>query len=277
MLLAVTAAASWPIAGRRASLRTLMNQPVAPFRIIGNIYYVGVSGVSSFLIATPEGAILVDGGLKESAPHIARSIASLGFRITDVKYLLNSHLHYDHAGGFAELKRRSGAVMVMGVDAPWLMKGSDDVPPVQVDRLIADGDTVQVGGTTLVAHLTPGHTRGCTTWTTTTIDDGRPYRVVIHCSTNTIDTGRIVGNPRYPEVVADYEHTFDAVRKMPCDVFLHVHPQQFDMFRKRTRLRPGAPNPFVDPTALARHNEESEREFRMELARQQAELARGTF
>lgn len=271
LLAFVIALASWPVAYGRVQPRVLLRQPFHPFRVIGNVYFVGLSGVSAFLISTPEGSILLDGTFKESAAQIADNIATLGFRLTDVKYLLNSHVHYDHAGGLAELKRRSGARMVASsADGYWLQIGGTEVPPVVVDRIINDGETLQVGDTTLTARITPGHTPGCTTWTMTTVENGQAYRVVFYCSTATVDTGPIVGTEaRYPGVLSDYERSFRILRALPCDVFLHDHPDQFDMHRKRKQMKPGAPNPFVDPGALRRHVDESEQEFRAELARQQ--------
>ena len=271
LLAFVTVLASWPLAYGRVEPRVLLRQPFHPFRVIGNVYYVGLSGVSSFLISTPAGSILLDGTFKESASQIADNIAALGFRLSDVKYLLNSHVHYDHAGGLAELKRRSGARMVASrADGYWLQIGGADVPPVVVDRTVDDGDTLQLGGTTLTARITPGHTPGCTTWTMTAFENGKPHDVVFYCSTATVDTGRIVGSKaRYPGVVADYERSFQVLRNLPCDVFLHDHPDQFDMHRKRKQMKSDGPNPFVDSAALRRHVDESEREFRAELARQE--------
>jgi metallo-beta-lactamase class B len=274
LLAFVTVLASWPVAYGRVDPRVLSRQPFHPFRVIGNVYFVGLSGVSSFLIATPEGSILLDGTYKESATQIARNIAALGFRVNDVKYLLNSHVHNDHAGGLAELKRLSGARMVASSgDGRWLQAGGPEVPPVIVDRMIGDGETLELGGSTLTARITPGHTPGCTTWTMTTTENGQSYRVVFYCSTATVDTGSIVGSEaRYPGVMADYERSFRILRDLPCDVFLHAHPDQFHMHDKRKHLKAGGPNPFVDPTALRRHVDESEREFRAELARQRSEL-----
>jgi len=273
LLALVTVLASWPVAYGRVEPRVLLRQPFHPFRIISNVYYVGLSGVSSFLIATPQGSILLDGTFKESASQIADNITALGFRLTDVKYLLNSHVHYDHAGGLAELKRRTGAQMVASSgDGRWLQIGGGDVPAVVVDRIIADGETLQVGDTTLTARITPGHTPGCTTWTMTTVENGQTYRVVFYCSTATLETGAIVGaKARYPGVVADYERSFRILRTLPCDVFLHAHPDQFDMHRKRKQMKSGAANPFVDRGALRRHVDASEQEFRAELARQRSE------
>jgi metallo-beta-lactamase class B len=155
-----------PMAQQTSDERAAWNRPFQPFHLIGNIYYVGATGVSAFLIVTPGGSFLLDGGLPETAPQIARNVAELGFRLSDVKYLLNSHAHFDHAGGLAELKRLSGATMVASTgDAPALRAGGPAMPAVSVDRIVGDGEALRLGDTTLTAHVTPGHTQGCTTWT----------------------------------------------------------------------------------------------------------------
>ena len=247
--------------------RKAWNVPVAPSHIIGNVHYVGAAGVSAFLIVTTEGSILLDGGLPETAPLIARNIEALGFRLRDVKFLINSHAHYDHAGGLAELKRLTGAVMIAsGPDASALSAGASDMPPIVIDRVVDDGDTVQLANAALTAHVTPGHTKGCTTWTMTTSDGARPYRVLFYCSTSVVD--RLVGNTGYPQIVIDYEHTFERFRTMSADVFLANHPGFFEMERKRKAMTPGAANPFVDPGELQRFVTTSEQDFREALARQ---------
>jgi metallo-beta-lactamase class B len=247
--------------------RKAWNVPVAPFHILGNVHYVGAAGVSAFLIVTTEGSILLDGGLPETAPLIARNIEALGFRLRDVKFLINSHAHFDHAGGLAELKRLTGAVMVAsGPDASTLSAGARDMPPIVVDRVVDDGDSVQVANATLTAHVTPGHTRGCTTWTMTTSDGAMAYRVLFYCSTSVVD--RLVGNTRYPQIVIDYEHTFKRLRTMSADVFLANHPGFFAMEQKRNAMTSGAANPFVDPGELQRFVATSERDFREVLARE---------
>jgi metallo-beta-lactamase class B len=269
LMVLLTAVAAWSSVGERYDdLRVVWNQPFHPFRTVGNIYYVGVAGISSFLIVTPEGSILLDGALKESAPLIANSISELGFRLRDVKYLLNSHVHYDHAGGLAELKRRSGAQMVAsGINAKYLAIGNEDVPAVGVDRVLDDEQTIRLGDTTMTAHITPGHARGCTTWTTTTVENGSRYRVLFYCGTSIV--APLVGNQSYPEIVADYERSFEMLRGMSADVFFEMHPFRFDMDRKLRRVKAGAPNPFVDPTELGRFVDQSEREFRERLAAEQ--------
>jgi metallo-beta-lactamase class B len=251
--------------------RAVWNQPFVPFRVIGNIHFVGATGVSSFLIVTPEGSILLDGALPETVPHITRHIASQGFRLADVKYLLNSHAHYDHAGGLAELKKLTGAALLASSgDAPALTAGDPDMPAVIVDRILNDGDTVQLGDTVLTARITPGHTKGCTTWTMTTTEGGKRYNVVFYCSTSVVD--RLVGNTDYPNIVADYERTFKTMRTIPSDVFLANHPDFFRMADKRKQITPDGPNPFVDPGEMSRFVDESERQFRATLAKEQAAL-----
>ncbi len=248
------------------------NIPFAPFHIIGNIHYVGASGVSSYLITTPAGAILLDGGLPETAPLIEKSIAELGFRVRDVKLLLNSHAHFDHAGGLAALKKASGAQLVASsADAKSLRAGGRQQPAVAVDRVVKSGEDIELGGTRLTAHVTPGHTPGCTTWSMTTTDAGKPYRVVFYCSTTVVD--RLVGNVAYPSIVSDYERSFPALRALPADVFLAPHPMQFQMAAKRERMSAGAPNPFIDPSELRRYVDQSEQQFREALARERQEAA----
>jgi metallo-beta-lactamase class B len=268
-LLAVLAAR--PVAQQTADQRAQWNLPFAPFHLIGNVHYVGAAGVSAFLIVTPDGSILLDGGLPETASQIAANITTLGFRLRDVRFLLNSHAHFDHAGGLAELKRMTGASLVASSGDAAALKagGGPDMPPLVVDRIVNDGETVRLGDATLTAHVTAGHTKGCTTWTMTTTDGGRAYRVVFYCSTSVVD--RLVGNPGYPQIVADYERTFKALRAIPSDVFLGPHPDFFGMAEKRKRMTAGGPNPFVDPEEMGKYIDSSERQFRAALAKEQSQ------
>lgn len=261
--------------------RAEWNQPVEPFRIIGNVYYVGVTGVAAYLIATPKGHVLLDGGFPETALIIEKNIAALNFRVQDVKYLLNSHAHYDHCGGLAALKRASGAQMVASrADAEVLESGRHQnysipdslFPRVKVDRRIGNGDTVQLGGVTLTAVLTPGHTKGCTTWTTRVQELGKTYDVVFYCSTSAPGYP-LVNNARYPEIVSDYEQSFAALRQLPCDVFLAPHGSFFHLMEKRAEMAKGGANPFVDSSELRAWVDQSEQEFRDELKSQQAAKA----
>jgi metallo-beta-lactamase class B len=258
--------------------RESWNKPFPPFRIIGNLYYVGASGVSSFLIATPEGNILLDGGLIETASQIERNVAALGFRMQDVKYLLNSHAHYDHCGGLAELKRASSARMVASAaDASTLSSGFQQsygpgqsatrFPAVKVDRLVSDGETVSVGGARLTAHITPGHTKGCTTWTMPVSENGKTYQVIFYCST-TVAGNQLIQNPKYPRIVDDYEHSFAVLRSMQCDLFLAPHPEFFRMSEKVERRARGGSNPFIDRLELPEFVKQSQESFEEELAKQ---------
>lgn len=269
------------LAQNSARMRSEWNQPVKPFRIIGNVYYVGASGVSAFLIATQNGSILLDGGLPETAPLIEKSIAALGFQVSSIKYLLNSHAHYDHCGGLAELKRLSGAEMISSEgDRQTLTTGHQlsygpgqreaYFPPVSVDKIIHDGERVSLGSVVLTAHLTPGHTKGCTTWSMLAFKGGKTHQIVFYCST-TVAGNQLVKNRKYPEIVADYEHSFTKLRSLPCDVFLAPHPGFFHRDEKFKRLLTGDRDAFVDPTELRRFVDASELSFREELQRQQAE------
>jgi metallo-beta-lactamase class B len=266
------------------------NEPVAPFRIIGNVYYVGASDVTSFLIVTPAGDILLDGGLAQTAPQIEANIQSLGFKPGDVKTLLNSHAHFDHAGGLAELQKNTGAKLVaMDGDAQQLTRGghgdfffgdADLFPAITPHRVIHDGETVSLGGTTLTAHLTAGHTRGCTTWTMTAKEAGELYHVVFVCSASVLDGYELVARPghpaSYPGIADDYEKSFRIWKSLPCDVFLGAHGQFFDLTEKREAQEKGAPkNPFIDPAGYHAYVSQKEADFQKEFERQKGLAAGG--
>lgn len=250
--------------------------PSAPFQVIGNIYYVGPIGVSSFLITTPDGHFLIDGGIPQTPKLIEANIAALGFSIGDVRYLLSSHAHADHAGGLAQMKRDSGAIFAASAaDKPILEAGRISYgpsanwrfPPVRVDRILADGDTLTLGGVTLTAHLTPGHTPGCTSWSLDVRGaDGAPHRAFITCS-ETVAGQRLVPES-YPGMVQDYRTTFARVRAIEADVFLGSHGGFFDLEGKRARQLAGDANAFVDPDGLQTYNDAMEAAFNAELARE---------
>jgi len=259
-ILVLAANAFSPIAAQAQSedWRVAWNRPVEPFRVVGNVYYVGVANVTSILIATPEGHILLDGGFPESAPPIAAAIAKLGFRIEDVKVLLSSHAHADHAGGLAELKRLSGARLYAGAaDVPSLAAGgkgdfrwgdSLPFPPVVADVAVEDGATVELGGVTLVAHHTPGHTRGNLTWTLRVQDGGRMLDVVIAGSMSAPGYKLAGAGESYPGIAADFAKSLAMLKALPCDVYLTLHGHEFGLNAKRERLAAGAmENPFADP------------------------------
>ena len=258
-----------------------MNRPVAPFRIADNLYYVGASDVTVFLFTTPAGDILLDGGFAETAPQVLANIRRLGFDPRDVRLLLGSHAHFDHAGGFAALRRATGAKLVaMQQDVPLLLSGGRDdwdgfssktrFDPIRPDSIIHDGAVIQLGGTKLVAHVTPGHTPGCTTWTTTLSSGGRRRSAVFMCSLS-VPGYKLVGNSGYPTIASDYVRAFNTVRALPCEFFFGSHGSFFDLTRKSAewRAHPGAdPNPFIDPAGCAAYVNQSEAAFRKTLSDQ---------
>ena len=253
------------------------NHPVAPYRIASNLYYVGTNYLASFLFVTPKGDILLNPDYEQSVPLIRDSVEKLRFRFSDIKIILISHAHDDHAAGCALAKRLAGAkLMVMDADVAEIESGGGNDfqyhqhwAPAKVDRVLHDGDTVQLGGLTLTAHLTPGHTKGCTTWTTELRDGGRLYHVVIVGSANVNPGYKLVGNRAYPQIAADYEKTFRVLRSLPCDIFLGAHGEYYNMDEKLRRLRPGGVNPFVDPSGYRMFVEQHEQLFRQKLAAQQ--------
>jgi metallo-beta-lactamase class B len=265
--------------GQYAKATPEWNQPVKPFRIIGNIYYVGASEVSSFLITTPNGHILLDSGFAETVPLIAEGIKHLGFKIEDVKILINSHAHYDHAAGLAELKRLTGGrLMLSEPDAAQVANGGKGdfqwgdtltYEPARTDRILHDKDRVELGGVTMIARLTPGHTKGCTTWLTKVTEDGKTRHVVFVGST-TAPGYTLVDNPRYPNIVADYEYTFRLLRSLPCDVFLGPHGSFFKLKEKAQRLDRGEkPNPFIEDKSYRMFLDRTEKSFLELLSKQE--------
>jgi metallo-beta-lactamase class B len=240
--------------------------PTKPFNVIGNIYYVGVTDPSgkgtqdsvAYLITTPEGHILLDTQYDETVPLIRDNVQKLGFRIQDVKIMINSHAHTDHMAGHFRMKELTGAeVVISEKDAIVLADGgvtdfrSDGRQlwkPMKADRIIQDGDTVSLGGVTLTAHLTPGHTKGCTTWTMVTRDGGRDYNVVIACGVRAQQNVPLLGNRKYPEIADDFHGSFATLRRLPCDVFLGVHGSWFNLADKaKRREQASGPNPFINP------------------------------
>jgi metallo-beta-lactamase class B len=255
--------------------------PFPPHRIIGNVYYVGSKDLAAFLITTPQGHILINSSLITSVPQIRKSVEQLGFRFSDIKILLISHAHIDHCAGSAQIKQLTGAkYMVMAPDVPEVEDGgksdfqygkSADMlfPPAKVDRVLHDGDEVRLGNVVLTAHLTAGHTRGCTTWTLKVIDQGRTYNVVIVGSPNVNPGYKLVNNSRYPQIAQDYEQTFRTLKSLPCDVFLGAHGGYYDMQEKFARIRTGSPNPFIDPDGYKSYVADREQAFYTELKKQQ--------
>jgi metallo-beta-lactamase class B len=255
-------------------------EPFPPFHIAGNLYYVGSKALANYLIVTPQGLILINSDLEDNVPMIRASIEKLGFKFADIKILLISHAHWDHVAGSAMIKKMTGTeYMVMDGDVSVVESGGTtdfeygglpetSFPATKVDRVLHDGDTVQLGGTQLVAHLTPGHTRGCTTWSMKVKEAGKTYDVVIIGSPNVNEGYKLIGNTVYPKITEDYERTFKVLRSLPVDYFLGAHGNYFDMEAKHARLKKGTPSPFIDPKGYKEYVAQREQAFRSELAKQ---------
>jgi len=253
-----------------------------PFRIAGNLHYVGSEDLASYLIATPSGLILINSSLEVSVPLIRKSVESLGFRFTDIKILLISHAHSDHCGGSAEIIKQTGAkYYVMAGDVSVVESGgrtdfqygaqkSMHYPPAHVDRVLHDGDTVSLGGTVLTARLTPGHTRGTTTWTLDEPEGGRVLHVVIVGSPNVNPGYKLIGNKVYPQIAIDYKRGFAVLDGLPCDIFLGAHGSYFDLIGKYASWKDGDKNAFIDPAGYKAYISDREQAFHKELQRQSA-------
>jgi metallo-beta-lactamase class B len=234
-----------------------------PHRIIGNIYYVGTNTLSSFLIATPQGHILIDSTYERNVPTIAKSVSDLGFKFSDVKILLGNHAHGDHQEGDALVKQMTGAqVMAMAEDVPLLQAMKPGGKEHPIDRVLHDGDAVTLGGTTLIAHLTSGHTPGCTTFTTTAQDGGKTYNVMFGCS---LRPPAVLT----PALVDQFNRTFKTVRALPCDVQLGDHGAQYNMQEKYAKMKEGSPNPFINPASCTLEADVEEAMLNAILAEQQ--------
>ena len=255
-------------------------EPFPPFHIAGNLYYVGSKGLANYLVTTPEGNILINSDLQANVPLIEASIEKLGFKFKDTKILLISHAHWDHDAGSAIIKEMTGAAyMVMDADVPVVESGGKtdfqygNTPanlyrPTKVDRVLHDGDEVRLGGTALVAHLTPGHTKGCTTWTMQVTERGKTYNVVIVGSPNVNPGYKLVNNTAYPQIAEDYERMWRVLKSLPCDIFLGAHGGYFGLEEKYPHLKGGDANPFVDPDGYKKYISQKEQDFLIELARQ---------
>jgi metallo-beta-lactamase class B len=251
------------------------NDPFPAHRVMDNLYYVGTSMLSSFLITTPEGHILVSSNYEASVPVIQASVAELGFDFSDIEILISGHAHPDHIEGDALVKELTGAEVVVGrreVPAVRAFRtpAGESLP---IDRIVDDGDTVTLGGTTLTAHLLPGHTQGCLAWSLELEESGRPYYALIECSLNG-QFLQYVDNDEYPEIVGDMRATYAKARALPAEVFVSSHGVFYGLDEKYAELearRAGDPNPFVDPAGYQAHVDEFERIFEQTLARQLAE------
>jgi metallo-beta-lactamase class B len=256
------------------------NQPFPAHRVIANVYYVGASDLATFLITTSAGHFLINSGFEETVPLIQAGVEKLGFHFQDVKILLTGQAHIDHVGGHALARKLTGArVLVMAGDDGLVASGGvGDFQydkqarwkPCPVDHVLHDNETVSLGGVTLVARHTPGHTKGCTTFTLTADDHGKPYHVVIVGSANANTGYRLVNNAEYPEIAEDFARTFRVLKSLECDVYLGSHGSYYGMAEKFARLKAGAQNPFVDPQGYKDFVAQREQTFLADLASQRA-------
>ena len=250
-LAALFAALTVPAAAQTTEDRTQDRVAFPAHTIIGNIHYVGTGTLNSFLFTTPQGHILINTNFEETVPLLQASIEKLGFKMSDVKIILGSHAHGDHMQADAMVKELTGGAQVMAMEQDVAALKGMKAPsgkPHPIDRVLKDGDTVTLGGTTLTAHLTPGHTRGCTTWTTRIVEQGKPLNVVIACG-GLQENARLVNNTNYPEIADDFARSVKKYRTLPADVFLASHSWFWDLAGKHKRLASGAkPNPYIDPS-----------------------------
>jgi metallo-beta-lactamase class B len=270
-------------AEQRAQFHGPYSQPEEAFRLIGNIYYVGAKNIASYLVTTPQGHILIDTGTTEMTPVITTNIEKLGFKVRDIKIMLSSHAHFDHIGGHAAMKKLTGArVMAIRQDAEALEAGKDLSPlgdegwaPVKVDRVLKDGDTVTLGGATLRAIWAPGHTPGCTVWTTSVPDGGRSYAVAIFGCGGPNGGVKLVGNQRFPTLVDDTMATFRKLKMLKPDIYVNGHPQML-FAGKIDRMKGGErPHPLLDPQsqAWAKMLDEAEANFTKRVQAERAQSA----
>jgi len=256
------------------------NEPYPPFKIGEGLYYVGGSDYASYLIATKDGLIVIDAGDATVGKQVVRNIRALGFDPAKVKILLNTHEHFDHAGGFGEVKRAApgatlyasaadGAIIAAGGKGDPFLKGARfEYEPVKPAVTLKDGQTVSLGGWTLRAHLTPGHTPGCTTWTFPVTVSGKVRQALDHCSSSVLPGYRLGRTETYPGQTADYEKSFAVWKNLPCEVFIASHGRFFDMKAKRAALDAGKADAFVDPDGCRKFYAAAEAAFRAELKKQ---------
>jgi metallo-beta-lactamase class B len=253
-----------------------MTTPFPPHKVIGNIYYVGTRSLAVFLIVTPQGNILINSTYERNVPAIQKSVEALGFKFSDIKILLGSHAHGDHQEGDALVKQLTGAqVMALAEDVPALEAMKPGGKPHPIDKVLHDGDTVALGGTALVAHLTPGHSRGCTTWTLKAQENGKSYDVVIIGSFGTNPGFKLVNNAEVPGIADEFRRAFKVARALPCDVPLGSHPGMYNMEAKYAKIAAGGANPFIDPAGYTLEVDIDEAMFLAVLAEQQKAATSG--
>ncbi len=258
------------------------SKPFPPFRIAGNLYYVGSEDLASYLVVTPQGNILINSNLEANVPQLQKNVEHLGFRFNDTKILLISHAHRDHCSGSALVKKLTGAqYFVMDADVPVVESGGKadfqygarpdmQFPPVHVDHELHDEETVQLGETVLMAHLTAGHTKGTTTWTMDLKDGNKIYHVVIVGGQDVNPDYKLVGNSTYSLIADDFAQGFEALKSFPCDIFLGAHGSYFDLETKYARMKKGDKDAFIDPIGYKNYIDEREKAFQTELAKQSA-------
>jgi metallo-beta-lactamase class B len=247
--------------GKNAFAGIDWNAPFPAHKIVGNVYFVGSEQLGSFLITTPAGHILINSDYEETIPVIKASVEKLGFKFSDIKILLGSHAHPDHMSGDALFKELTGArVMVMEQDVPALRNMRQGGKEHPMDRILKDGDTVELGGVTLTAHLTAGHTQGCTTWTLKAEEGGKVYDVVVVGSLS-LNAANLVNNTAYPRIADDFRRSFATMRTLKADVFTGSHNGFYQMTQKYAKLVAGGPNPYIDPAGYRALIDSSERAF----------------
>lgn len=273
LLLCGGAIASEPVLPQLQAYETVdsWRQPVPPFALADNSWYIGTEGLSAVLVKTPEGAVLIDGGMPQAADMLLQRMRALGVAPADLKLILHSHAHIDHIGPLAAVKRATGARMVGTAESAVLLArgGGDDIhygdelvfPPVTVDRIVMDGEVVSLGGMAFTAHFTPGHTPGSTSWTWQDQRDGKPLRIA-YVDSLSAPGYRLLANPRYPRIVEDYRRTFAVVRALPCDLLLTPHPGGSGWTPGETRA------PHARPMTCGAYADGAERALDAELARQ---------
>lgn len=274
VLLVSPAFAAGPVLPQATGYQTreAWRQPVAPFRIAEHTWYIGTEGLSALLVTTPDGAVLIDGGLAQAADMLLANVAATGTAPGAIKLMLHSHAHGDHAGPLAAIKRATGATLVSNAESAVLLArgGSDDIhygdqilyPPAQADRLVQDGENVELGGTTFTVHFTPAHTPGSMSWTWTDTRDGQPLRIAYADSLSAPDY-RLLGNPRYPHIVEAYRRGFAAVRALPCDLLIAPHPEGVGWTPAATG------NPHPRPTSCRDYADQAEQALDQLLGKQQ--------
>ena len=253
-----------------------------PFRIAGNLYYVGTDDLASYLIVTPEGNILINSNLEETIPMIKKSIEKLGFKYSDTKILLSSHAHYDHVEGSKQIIEETNAqYMIMDEDVALVQSGGKSdfhygndatthYPSVAVDKVLQDGETVTFDDTVLTAHLTPGHTQGSTTWSMQVTEEGKQYQVVILGSVNVNPGYKLINNTAYPNIANDYKKSFKVLHSLNGEIFLGAHAGYFDLKEKYNKLLKGVSNPFYDPHGYKAYIDRKEKDFNEELKKQES-------